>query len=131
MNQNICFYGFHTNHRERHYLYVFNYKSNIIILRDTKAKKTLNIIKLNESVYTLALFNYFQDYLLYINNEKIVIGRIKTEGNYSINKYGESCITSIKNKKSINNGNLILSDDENIVILINGNCFNVYSIEKV
>ena len=131
MNQNICFYGFHTNHRERHYLYVFNYKSNIIILRDTKAKKTLNIIKLNESVYTLTLFNYFQDYLLYISNEKIEIGKIKTEDNYSIKKYGESYITSIKNKKSINYGNLILSDDENIVILINGNCFNVYSIEKV
>jgi hypothetical protein len=71
LNQNICYYGFHTEHRERHYLYAFNYKANVIILRDTKAKKTLNIIKLNEPIYTFAFFNCIQDYLIFMTKDKI------------------------------------------------------------
>ena len=52
IKQNACFYGFNSNNRERHYLYIFNYISNLIILRDTKAQKTINIFKLNEPVYS-------------------------------------------------------------------------------
>ena len=52
IKQNAYFYGFNINNRERHYLYIFNYISNLIILRDTKAQKTINIFKLNEPVYS-------------------------------------------------------------------------------
>ena len=54
--------------------------------------------------------------------------------NFSINKFGDkdkdNDITIIKNNKNISNGNLIMSEDNFIIILINGNCFNIFSLEK-
>ena len=32
--------------------------------------------------------------------------------------------------KNDKKGKLILSEDENIISLINGNCFNIYSLKK-
>jgi hypothetical protein len=49
---------------------------------------------------------------------------------YSINKYGENDIATIKKKKDINYGNLIISEDNIIITIINGNCFDIFSLEE-
>ena len=129
INQNTCFYGLNTNHRERHYLYIFNYKSNTFILRDAKAKKTLKVIKLNESVYSLSFFNDSQDYFTFVNENIVKICKINIIDEKII-QYGKSFTNMIKKKNYLNKGNLIYSDDENIVTLVNGNSFNIYSTKK-
>ena len=128
INQNICYYGFNPNKRERHYLYVFNYKSNCVILRDTKAQKTLNIIKLNEPVFSLGFFNHSQENFIFINNSEIKIYGINIKEE-KIYKCAENHISMIKDN-SEKKGKLILSEVENIISLINGNCFNIYSLKK-
>ena len=126
INQNTCFYGFDTEYRERHYLYIFNYKSNSIILRDTKARKTLNIFKLNEPINSLIFLNNSKNFIIFMGKEKINIYNInEVEQSSNINN-NENSITKIKNKNNINN--LIISDDDIIITLINGNSFIVYSI---
>ena len=123
INQNTCFYGFNTSHRERHYLYIFNYKSNSFILRDTKANKTLNIIKLNEPIYYLTFLKNFQNYFVFINKEKIKISNIYK--NEIIHNY-ENDIVSMKNTNDLDN--LVLSKDDNIILLINDICFITFSV---
>ena len=123
INQNACFYGLNNNYRERHYLYIFNYRSNSFILRDTKANKNLNVIKLNEPIYYLAFFKNFQDYFVYINKEKMHICKINRK---EIMHNYDNYITSIKNENNIDN--LVLSEDENIILLINEICFIIFSI---
>jgi hypothetical protein len=49
---------------------------------------------------------------------------------YKFNKYGENDIAMIKKKKNINNGNLIISEDNIIITIINGNCFDIFSLEE-
>ena len=127
-NQNVCYYGFNTNQRERHYLYVYNYKSNCFILRDTKAQKTLNVIKLNEPIFSLGFFNHSQEKFIFINNSEIKIYGINIKEE-KIYKCSENHISMIKDKND-KKGKLILSEDENIISLINGNCFNIYSLKK-
>ena len=127
-NQNLCYYGFNTNQRERHYLYVYNYKSNCFILRDTKAQKTLNVIKLNEPVFSLDFFNHSQENFIIINNREIKIYGININEE-KIYKCSENRISMIKDKNA-KKGKLILSEDENIISLINSNCFNIYSLKK-
>ena len=127
-NQNVCYYGFNTNQRERHYLYVYNYKSNCFILRDTKAQKTLNVIKLNEPIFSIVFFNHSQEKFIFINNSEIKIYGINIKEE-KIYKCSENHISMIKDKND-KKGKLILSEDENIISLINGNCFNIYSLKK-
>ena len=127
-NQNVCYYGFNTNQRERHYLSVYNYKSNCFILRDTKAQKTLNVIKLNEPIFSIVFFNHSQEKFIFINNSEIKIYGINIKEE-KIYKCSENHISMIKDKND-KKGKLILSEDENIISLINGNCFNIYSLKK-
>ena len=127
-NQNVCYYGFNTNQRERHYLYVYNYKSNCFILRDTKAQKTLNVIKLNEPVFSLDFFNHSQENFIFIDNREIKIYGININEE-KLYKCGENHISMIKDRND-KKGKLILSEDENIISLINSNCFNIYSLKK-
>ena len=128
INQNICFYGSNIDYRARHYLYIFNYKENIFILRDTKGKKSLNIIKLNEELYSLLFFKNLFNFFLFINKEKIILSKINFGKEKEINIYGDSFITEIKNNNKCEN--LIISDNEDIIIFINGNSFIVYSIKE-
>ena len=128
INQNICFYGSDADYRARHYLYIFNYKENIFMLRDTKGKKTLDIIKLNEEIYSLLFFKNCHNFVFFINKEKIKLANINFEKENKINIYGESFITEIKNNNKFQN--LIISDNEDIIIFINGNSFIVYSIKE-
>ena len=128
INHNVCFYGFDTGKWERHYLYIYNYKFGLIILRDTKARKNLDIIRLKENIYSLIFFKNRQNFLGFINKDKIKICRLNNEEDLCINECSERSITKIKNNNK--NEKLILSEDEKIIILINGNSFIVYLIKE-
>jgi len=97
------------------------------MLRDTKARKTLNIFKLNEPINSLIFLKNSKNFIIFMGEEKIKIYNInEVEQSSNINNNNENFITKIKNKNNINN--LIISDDDIIITLINGNSFNVYSI---
>ena len=128
INQNECFYGFNTGKWERHYLYIYNYRFNCFILRDTKARKNLDIVNVKEDIYSMIFFKNIQNYFSFINIDKIKIGRLNNDEGLCIKECNETFINKIK----VNNGfeNLILSEDENIIVLVNGNSFILYLIKN-
>ena len=131
INQNECYYGLKNikKERERHYLYVFNYKYNALFVRDTKSRNTIDAIQLNKPVYSLLFQNNLQNYIIMMNRngiEKINIDDLT----FNKKKYkGIDWIPIMKKYNNINEQNLLLlSDDEQIIVFTNNNCFNTYLI---
>ena len=88
----------------------------------------MKIIKLNEEIYSLLFFKNLFNFFLFINKEKIILSKINFGKEKEINIYGDRFITEIKNNNKCEN--LIISDNEDIIIFINGNSFIVYSIKE-
>ena len=65
----------------------------------------------------------FQNYFVFINKEKIKISNIYK--NEIIHNY-ENDIVSMKNTNDLDN--LVLSQDDNIILLINDICFITFSV---
>ena len=130
INQNECYYGLTNKNieRERHYLYIFNYKYNALIVRDTKSKNTIDAIQLNVPVYEFKFENNLQDYLIII--DKNSIQKINIDDlTFDERKYcGIEWLPSLKKNNDIKEHKLIMSDDEKLIVFINNNCYNIYII---
>ena len=132
INQNECYYGLKNinRERERHYLYIFNYRYNALIVRDTKARNTIDAIQINKPIYNLIFQNELQNYLIIMNIKEIQKINIDDLTYNRIKFKGVDWIPSLKNYNNIKQQKLILSDDEKIIVLTNNNCFNIYLITE-
>ena len=83
---------------------------------------------MKEDIYSMIFFKNIQNYFSFINIDKIKIGRLNNDEGLCIKECNETFINKIK----VNNGfeNLILSEDENIIVLVNGNSFILYLIKN-
>jgi hypothetical protein len=128
INQNECYYGLKNinRERERHYLYIFNYRLNSLILRDTKAKTIIDAIQLNRPIYSFLFQKSLQNYIIYMDKKEIK--------KYNIDDltYNKNIYKGIENlpsmKKYYKEHKLIISDDEKIIIFTNNSCYNIYLI---
>ena len=130
INQNECYYGLKNinRERERHYLYIFNYRLNCLIVRDTKSKNTIDAIQLNKPIYSLIFENNFQNYLIYMDKNGIQKYNID-DLTYNKKKYkGIEWLPSMKKYKDIHEQKLILSDDGKIIVFTNNSCYNIYLV---
>ena len=132
INQNECYYGLKNinRERERHYLYIFNYRYNALIVRDTKSRNTIDAIQINKPIYNLIFQNELQNYLIIMNIKEIQKINIDDLTYNRIKFKGVDWIPSLKNYNNIKQQKLILSDDEKIIVLTNNNCFNIYLITE-
>ena len=132
INQNECYYGLKNinRERERHYIYIFNYKYNALIVRDTKSRNIIDAIQLNISVFLLIFENHLQNYLIFMDKkgiQKIDIDDLT----YNKKKYkGVEWLPTMKKYNDIKQQKLILSDDEKILVFTNNNCYNIYLITE-
>ena len=130
INQNECYYGLKNinRERERHYLYIFNYRHNAFFVRDTKAKTTIDAIQINKPIYSLLFQNDLQNYIIFMNTKEIQKINIDDLTYNSIKFKGINWMPSLKKYMSIKEHKIILSDDEKIIVLTNNNCYNIYLI---
>ena len=135
-NLNECYYGLiNKKGNEKHFLYVFNYKYNSLILRDTKSRNILDVIRLNIPIYSLKFQNNVQDNVIILSKNGISKLNIYDIIN-DVKKYNGLEWMSLIRKKlnNIKDGvienDIILSEDEKIFIFTNDNCFNSYIITK-
>ena len=132
INQNECYYGLKNTkrERERHYLYIFNYRYNALFVRDTKARNTVDAIQINKPVFSLIFENELQNYIIMMNTKEIQKINIDDLTFNKIKYKGIDWIPTLKNYNNIKAHKLILSEDEKIIVLINNNCYNIYLITE-
>ena len=130
INQNECYYGLRNvnRERERHYLYIFNYRHNALFVRDTKAKNTIDAIQINKPIHSLLFQKELQNYIIMMNTKEIQKINIDDLTYNSIKYKGIDWMPSLKKYQNIKEQKLILSDDEKIIVLTNNNCYNIYLI---
>ena len=132
INQNECYYGLANKNRERerHYLYIFNYKLNALFVRDTKAKDTIDAIQLNIPVYNLMFEHNLQDYIIIMDKNGLQKVNIDDLTFHKKKYNGIEWLPSLKKYNDICVHKLVLSDEEKIIIIINNNCYNIYLITE-
>ena len=133
INDNEIYYGLRIKNieKEKHYLYIFNYKYNVLYVRDTKNKNFVDAIQLNMPVYNFIYEKNKQDNVIIM--DKNGIQRINiNDFTYGKIKYrGIDWVPGIKNIKNIKNENkLILSEEEKIILISNHNGFCAYLITE-
>ena len=131
INQNECYYGLKNinRERERHYLYIFNYRLNSLILRDTKAKNIIDATQINRPIYSLLFQKNLQNYIIFMDKNEIKKYNIDDlTYNKNIHKGIEWLPSMKKYNNEIKEHNLILSDDEKIIVFTNNSCYNIYLI---
>lgn len=132
INQNESYYGLKNINieRERHYLYIFNYRLNDLIVRDTKSRNTIDAIQINKPIYFLTFQNELQNYLIIMSKKEIQKIDIDDLTYNRVKFKGIEWIPSLKKYNNIMGQKLILSNDEKLIVLTNNNCFNIYLITE-
>ena len=140
INQNEIYYGLRIKdiEKEKHYIYVFNYRYNALFVRDTKNKNFVDAIQLNMPVYKLMFEKNIQDNIVIMDKNGIqqikindlTYGKIKYRGidwlpEMKINKNNDD-----NNKNTKNENKIILSDEEKLILVTNYNGFCVYLITE-
>ena len=133
--QNEIYYGLRIKdiEKEKHYLYIFNYKNNALYVRDTKNKIFVDAIQFNMPIYSLKFENNIQDNIIimdkngiqHIKISDLTYGKIKHRGIEWLPR-----IKSKKNEEGENESKVFLSDEEKMILVINHNGFGVYIITE-
>ena len=133
INNNEIYYGLRIKdvEKEKHYLYIFNYKYNVLYVRDTKNKNFVDAIQLNMPVYNFIFERNKQDNIIIMDKNGIQKININDFTYGKIKYRGIDWLPGIKNIKDIKNENkLILSEEEKIILISNHNGFGAYLITE-
>ena len=138
INQNEIYYGLRIRdiEKEKHYLYIFNYRNNALFVRDTKNKIFVDAIQLNLPIYSIKFEKNIQDNIIimdkngiqHIKISDLTYGKIKYRGiewlpGMKVNKNSDD-----KNYK--NENKIYLSDEEKLILITNHNGYGVYLITE-
>ena len=133
INDNEIYYGLRIKNveKEKHYLYILNYKYNILYVRDTKIKKFVDAFQFNLPVYKFIFEKNKQDNLIIMDKNGIQKININDFTYGKIKYRGIDWLPEIKNFKDIKNeSKLILSEEEKIILISNHNGFYAYLITE-
>ena len=133
INNNEIYYGLRIKdvEKEKHYLYIFNYKYNVLYVRDTKNKNFVDAIQLNLPLYNFIFERNKQDNIIIMDKNGIQKININDFTYGKIKYRGIDWLPGIKNIKDIKNENkLILSEEEKIILISNHNGFGAYLITE-
>ena len=135
IEQNEIYYGLRIKEieKEKHYLYIFNYKNNALFVRDTKNKKFVDAIQLNLPIYSLKFENNTQDNIIIMDKNGIQHIKISDLTYGKIKYRGIEWLPGIKNNKNSNDKNeskIYLSNEEKLILITNHNGFEVYIITE-
>ena len=135
INQNEIYYGLRIRdvEKEKHYLYIFNYRNNALFVRDTKSKNFVDAIQFNMPLYNLK-FENSQDYIVIMDKGGIQHIKIPDLTYGKIKYRGIEWLPKIKNMEKLENNlneNIIyVSDEEKLILITNHNGYGVYLITQ-
>ena len=135
INQNEIYYGLRIRdvEKEKHYLYIFNYRNNALFVRDTKSKNFVDAIQFNMPIYNLK-FENSQDYIVIMDKGGIQHIKIPDLTYGKIKYRGIEWLPKIKNVEKLENNlneNIIyVSDEEKLILITNHNGYGVYLITQ-
>ena len=133
INNNEIYYGLRIKDidKEKHYLYIFNYKYNVLYVRDCKNKIMVDAIQINSPVYNFVFEKNIQDNVFIMNKDGIQKFKIMDLTSGNVKYKGIEWLPKMKKFNGKENENkMILSEDGKLVLISNHNCFSVYLVTK-
>ena len=138
INQNEIYYGLRIRdiEKEKHYLYIFNYRNNALFVRDTKNKIFVDAIQLNLPIYSIKFEKNIQDNIIIMDKNGIQHIKISDLTYGNIKYRGIEWLPSMKVNKNSDDKNyknenkIYLSDEEKLILITNHNGYGVYLITE-